>query len=277
MTNKKKIIMGSSVAAVVLLGIGAFAYLSDTDTDYDNSKVGTVDVSLTEQANGKKVQITHSDDLDNINPGDNDPTNPDDNRPGTDHELTFEIQNDGTKSVITRTIITVSGVDKDGNDLSIADLEKVILSEKADATEEASDNDKDKDDGKTIVVLGKSGDSKDGKGVVYIIGNRDSADGISDVINGTGDNKEEEDNGVTGPVRRTFDIGLAKEVTKDSPLMGATLKFQVEVQAMQYRNTGDDDWDTIFVDYADMSIAAPATPAAPTSEAPETPAAPVEP
>ena len=53
---------------------------------------------------------------------------------------------------------------------------------------------------------------------------------------------------------KTFDIGLEKEVgtLARSVLEGATITFTVEVQAMQYRNTADSDWETLSITAVDM-------------------------
>ena len=74
------------------------------------------------------------------------------------------------------------------------------------------------------------------------------------MLNGSGDNAETETVSSTTSLNKTFDIGLEKEVTPESPLMGANLTFKVEVQAMQYRNTGDNDWNTIFEETYNTSI-----------------------
>lgn len=46
----------------------------------------------------------------------------------------------------------------------------------------------------------------------------------------------------------TFEIGLDSYVESDSNLYGATVNINVEIQAMQYRNTGYEQWGTLFAD-----------------------------
>lgn len=249
MKNKNKLIIGASVASALVIAGGTFAFFADSVEETLNSKVGNVSIEIEE------CKITHSDNLNNINPGDNDPTlvveeepsgdSPGSGiiggpsiRPGSDHELSFVVNNTGNKSVITRTVITVSGTSTGATPIGTDDLANIILSEKATYSANASANDSDKST--TVTKLTPYG--TDGNALVYVIGGtRDE-----DVLNGFGENAEIETVSSSTTLSKTFDIGLDKEVTADSPLMGADLTFKVEVQAMQYRNTGDQEWNTIF-------------------------------
>lgn len=261
MENKKKLmIAGASALGLGILGVGAFAYFSDTANVSGTAKVGTVDVTAT-------GNLTHSENLNNINPGDNDPTVDEDYRSGTDHELTYTITNNGTKSVLTRSIIRVSGtyteyyknadglytdangevladqtqpVVKDAQaKLSQEDLAKIIISERGTASTAVGDTDVDKYSAVTVLSNGVA----DGNKLVYTIGAEDTATS-GDVLDGS---EENEDNGASASRVQTLDIGLKKEVSAtNSNLMGATITIEVEVQAMQYRNTGAGEWTTIF-------------------------------
>ena len=72
--KKNKIIIGSSVAALAIIGMGAFAFFSDHAEDDVAGTVGTVDVSVSE---GGALDLSNKE---NINPGDEknpyDPENP---------------------------------------------------------------------------------------------------------------------------------------------------------------------------------------------------------
>lgn len=260
MKNKKMLIAGASALALGVIGIGAFAYFSDSAEVTGTAKVGTVDVGVT-------GALTHSGNINNMNPGDNDPEVPDDYRDGTDHELTYTITNNGTKSVITRSIVRLSGTynvyyvnadgkytDAQGNvlqdqtqpvvketkALTQADLEQIILSERATASTGVAATDADKDTGVVVRLTGAQ--MVDGK-LVYTIGGVDTADS-GDVLDGS---EENEPNGAATSRVQTLDLGLDKDVTAtNSNLMGATITIEVEVQAMQYRNTGNAEWATIF-------------------------------
>lgn len=242
MNNKKKLaIAGVSAIGITALGLGTYAYFSDSVENTHTAEVGTVDIEVTNN------KLTHSGSLDNMNPGDNDPDVPGTNRPGTDHELSFTVNNVGNKSVITRTVITVSGTSAaDATPIGTDDLSNIILSEKSTYSANASTNDSDKST--AITKLTPYG--TDDNALVYVIGGARN----KDVLNGSGDNAETETVSSTTSLNKTFDIGLEKEVTPESPLMGANLTFKVEVQAMQYRNTGDNDWNTIFEETYNTSI-----------------------
>ena len=226
MNNKKKLLIASaSTLGLAAIGLGAFAYFNDSADLEATATVGTVDVSAT-------GSLAHSGGLNNLNPGDNDPTVPKNYRDGSDHELSFEVENNGTKSVMTRAVIKVTGEDANGA-ISALDLMNIILSEKTATT--ALDDTKSPANRDSITVLTPTGHNTNE--LVYIVG--DTADWA---LNGT----EETETGVTGTtMTKKFDLGLKKEVSAEA-WEGATITITVEVQAMQYRNTGSGEWDTIF-------------------------------
>ena len=244
MNNKKKLmIAGASTLGVALVGLGAYAYFSDKDSETVNGTVGTVDITasnavLSHTYNGAEAP-------NNINPGDNDPEqgNEEGRRGGTDHELSFDIDNVGSKSVITRSKITVTAVDRDGEAISAADLINIILSEKT------------ADENYTLTKLAPLAYEAADDKLVYIVGGT-SDRGLVDVLNGVGGNAELETGVTATSMTKTFDIGLEKEVgtTARSVLEGATITFTVEVQAMQYRNTADSDWATLSITAVDMGV-----------------------
>lgn len=242
MNNKKKLLIaGASTLGVAIVGLGAYAYFSDSDSETVGGTVGTVDIEASNavlkhyygvDADGNPVEI----DINNINPGDNDPDQPGSpSRPGTDHELSFDIENAGTKSVITRSKITVTAKDKSGNDIDSDELMNIILSEKLTADAR-------------LVKLAPDADLTTDTSLTYVVGGLTDR-GLVDVLNGIGTGAETEAGVTVTSMTKTFDIGLEKEVGSDakSVLEGATITFTVEVQAMQYRNTADDDWDTLTI------------------------------
>ena len=80
--------------------------------------------------------------------------------------------------------------------------------------------------------------------LVFIVGDNDDW-----VLNGS----EEKETGIDATtLAKTFEVGLAKEVQGED-YQGANLKITVEIQAMQYRNTGSEVWDTIFTESFDIS------------------------
>ena len=227
MNNKKKIMIASaSTLGLAVLGLGAFAYFNDSADLEATATVGTVDVSAT-------GSLAHSGGLNNLNPGDNDPDVPTSYRDGSDHELTFNVENEGTKSVMTRAVLKVTGTDANGAALSATDLVNVILSEKT--TTAALDDTKSPANRGTINRLTPTGYNTNE--LVYIVG-----DTAAWALNGT----EETETGVTATtMTKKFDLGLDKDVSA-AKWEGATITITVEVQAMQYRNTGSGEWNTIF-------------------------------
>lgn len=236
--NKKLLSILSIVCAFIIIFSGVFAFFSDSTLLNESTKVGKVDINV-------EGGLYHSDSLNNLNPGDNDIDVPTDSHPGTDHELSFKIDNLGNKSIIYRTIIEVSGTKNDSTVLTEVELMNVILSEKKNVIELTTSNNissSDTDKYETVCPLEPQGYTNEK--LVYIIGGSTEND-MTYVLNGIGDNAETE-NGITATnTIQTFDIGLDKDVTEED-LQGATLTFNVIVQAMQYRNTGDEEWNNIF-------------------------------
>lgn len=295
MRNKKKIIAGASVGAVAVLAIGAFAFFSDTDTDYVPAKVGTVDVEqedagLTSYYGSKKPKINtetgepERDDKGNIiyedgerteapatllNPGDNDNEGQPSDRPGTDHELNFKFKNVGTKSILTRAVIMVSAYDannvrieldkeydvwkKDDNGGYVMNedgthatekmkgediIKQILISTYEGKKQGESVNTEGVEEQKLVNLLQTEGYEAD-QAVVYIL------DGDT-VLNGVGDGAEQEPGVETDTVEYVIDLGMSGDVDSSNPLQGGTVVITVQVQAMQYRNTDDSDWETIF-------------------------------
>ena len=236
--NKKLLSTLSIVCAFAIIFGGVFAFFSDSALLNESAKVGKVDIDV-------EGGLFHSNALNNLNPGDNDPDVPTDYRPGTDHELSLEIDNLGNKSVVYRTVVEVSATKKDGTAFTAEELRAIILSEKQNVTAATNQNTiASNDAGKQndITRLDSTG-YNDGK-LIYIVGGTTN-DGMTYVLNGTGDDAETETNVTTSSTVQTFDVGLDKDLASDA-FEGATITFNVIVQAMQYRNTGDGEWNNIF-------------------------------
>ncbi len=286
--NKKNIItLGASAAAVGVLGIGAFAFFSDHTEQDKSGTVGTVDI-----VDNGNLTIQNEN---NMNPGDEDPKNPpiDPDKPGshtTSHELTFGIKNEGTKSVITRNIVDIEvtalympnedgtikreGDVADGPFVKVPEGQTVYLNpsyfhlyqngtrdelhnyvenvEVTDAVTNASrfliektDKDGNKYSALRYIIPGAV---LDGKGSDLAQGGnaeKDSTTVDSDSMDISDDKNS---------VAYTYYLGL--ESTMPDCYQGAGVKVDVEVQAMQYRNTNNGtntegnmgDWQTVFKD-----------------------------
>lgn len=249
MNNKKKaLIAGASVLGCAAIGFGAFAYFFASAETTKSVTVGNVSISadstlkhyqLNDQ--GTVVETPNN----NLNPGDNDPDVPSSARPGTDHELVVNFSNTGNKSVITRVVATVTGRTggTSSQELTQAQLEKLILSVDSRTTPVNGDTAQTTNKKQYLTKLDPTGtDPDNNNSLVYVYGGT----GSTFVLNGTGANAETEAaaNGKTSGSLK-LDLGLDDSVTD---LEGATFTINIEVQAMQYRNTGDAQWDTLFED-----------------------------
>ena len=137
MKNKKMATIIASVLAICVIVGGAFALFQDNAEGAATTTVGNVKVAV-------EGNLTHSEDRNNINPGDNDPTQNTGYRTGSDHELSFKVDNLGNKSIITRTVIKITGKDAQNKDLTAEVLKNIILSERTVAANKAADTDSDK-------------------------------------------------------------------------------------------------------------------------------------
>lgn len=230
MNNKLKV-AGMGILGTALVGAGTFAFFSaKSEKTLDAAKVGTVAVEA-------GAELKHEGDLNNLNPGDNDKTVSATNRKGTDHEFKISVKNTGNKSVMVRNIVEVVAKNSEGKEVELKDKEghQVVLITDAQKSELSV--------GDTSVAKENRGMKGDPIALTYAKDNK-SATFTSDqfALNGT----EEKEGGVDIDAKSVvYDLGLAKEVTNDL-LAGGTIELKIKTQAMQYRNTGDSDWKTIF-------------------------------
>ncbi len=318
MDNKKKLIIGSSTAAVAVLGIGAFALFTDNDTAGQDAKGGTVEVKLSD------VDLSNHE---NINPGDNDETlpheyipDPDDplykdedndgkgdpvKIPTTPHDLTFSVENLGTKSIRTRHTMIIQCGKQDPEDVNkISEyLDARYLSLKLDETTEIGS--KEGKGVKTYVYLDDNDkqievknleEVPEGKKVFAI-----KYQLTPSIFEGVGTAAEKEANAtvkaemVDGKEVAKADYTYLFKMAANTPneYQGAAIKIDIVVEAMQYRNTGAQDWqilstntvtgvmtgmDQSTVPNKDEEPATPVVPVEPEAPVdPETPVTPVEP
>jgi len=233
MNKNKKIalITGSVATALTILGISSLAlFTARTDSDF-TAKAGTVTIDL------KDLELTNKE---NINPGDNDPSVSAEAAKGTSHEFTYDIYNTGNKSIRTRQTILLTA-DKAGTSVELLDARYLALFKDAKEIESKtyvlSDNSE---------VSNLDGVTKDVKAVKYVF--------IGDIFDGKGvdaENKGDAEKESAGDVVKQNDAGdVIKEYKYDfSLLKGADNKYQgcdihldVNVEAIQYRNTTESDW-----------------------------------
>lgn len=207
---------GISLAAISVVAGGAFAFFTDEAEGATTGKAGNVEIEMSD------VALSNPD---NINPGDGDETLPEDARKGTEHLLTFGVDNAGNKSIMTRNVVTLSL--EDGQDISVyslrtadGELAEKFLSE----------------DGTDFVPAAQYNSEYAPKAIRYVT--------TQVALNGVGEFAEVEDGVDATDVDYTYELKLAKEAS-DSYELGQ-LNIDVEVQAMQYRNTTDGEWETLF-------------------------------
>lgn len=229
--NKKIVLITCSVAsALVILGASTLAlFTARTDSNF-TAKAGTVTVEL------KDLDLTNKE---NINPGDNDPSVSKEAVGCTPHAFSYDVYNTGNKSIRTRQTIILTA-DKAGTSLETLDARYLALfkdaNEISSKTYVLSDNSE---------VSSISDTSKTVKAVKYVF--------ISDVFDGKGVSTEdkgdaEKESSSTvkqndaGNVTKkyTYDFSLLKEAGNE--YQGCDISIDVNIEAMQYRNTTDSDW-----------------------------------
>lgn len=250
MENKKlKLTLISTTAAAVLLGLGAFALFTDNADTSTKAKGGTVEVDVDQPtlSNGG-----------NINPGDNDETVPETYIPDPDdplyeededgnpipvpvsttsHELKFNVENLGNKSIRTRHTLIIKCASPEGEALD-ASVFSLLVS----MGEELEVKSFVLDDGSEIAPE----DLEDGmfvSAVKYVY--------TPDIFDGVGPDSEKEENSTvkavtddngteTAQKEYTYLFKMAKEALNE--YQGADISIDVIVEALQYRNTVSEDW-----------------------------------
>ena len=217
----------AGIIALSIVGSMGLAFFTDTDTTSAAAKAGSVDISVS------ALEIENSG---NVNPGDEDPHVPDESREGTPHKFEFEVTNSGNKSVVTRNIITLNVI----KDNTILDASVLALYDNGNELGE-----------KYVQVEGsdtfiKADEYNGGK----IIAIRYIVNGES--LNGTGDAAEVESGITATSATYTYALSLSLEATNAYQL--ADINSEIVVQAMQYRNTQDSTWETVFTDTKTATI-----------------------
>lgn len=233
MKNKRLTIALATTSSFAIIGLSAFALFTARDDSDWIAKAGTVNIDV------EALSLTNSE---NVNPGDNDPSNPKGIESTTDHVFEYKVSNLGTKSVRTRHTIILTAAD--GEDQSLLDARYLALFSggkelvsKTYVLEDGSEASSVKD---TDVV----------KAVKYVFMG-DVFDGFGDDLKDGGNAEKESLSGVVKQGDNTE--GVEKVYSFDFALLrGASNKYQaadftidVIIEAMQYRNTEESDWNTV--------------------------------
>ena len=220
--------------SIAILGLSVFALFTARDDSDFIAKAGTVNID---------VQILSLTNSDNINPGDNDPSNPEDIEATTDHVFEYKISNLGTKSARTRQTLILTAKNPEQT------LDARFLAFFKDGEEIESKTYVLDDDTEVTSLEGIAGE-RYVKAVKYtFVG--DTFDGLGDDISAGGNAEKESFDGI---VKQSEEISeVSKIYSLDFALLrGAGNKYQaadfvidVVVEAMQYRNTDENDWNTV--------------------------------
>lgn len=264
----------TGVAAIAVIG-GAFALFTDSTDKSTDGVAGTVDITAS------NINLSNPD---NINPGDYDPDMPvtytptegdplyDAENPDkvvtistTPHDLTFNITNDGTKSIRTRHTFVLSVLDKDGNYL---DARAFQLYEDLDGTTADMPSHEEELTGKVYIAEDNTeytDESEIPEGtLIKAIRYRFTPD----IFDGVGLQAETETDstvksGGNIAASKDYDYKLAMNMETPNSYQGATLNIEATFEALQYRNTVQDDWKVVSTNSFTATIADSTTEAVP--------------
>lgn len=234
MNNKKKMvtIAGTLGVAAVAVAGATFAFFTDTAKQGTSGVAGKVAIAAT----GLILENP-----DNINPGDHDETinSP---RSTTEHEMNFTVTNEGNKSIMTRNVITISVEDENEAALD-ASVYSLMTSPGVELVEKFYSV-----DGNNFVS------QKPAEKIVAVryVTTQVALNGVGtaaeiDVTAPTtvaGVSTKQEDNFTSADY--SYFLKLDKNAGEEYELSKITIA--VNQQAMQYRNTTDAEWETLFTD-----------------------------
>lgn len=231
-----------SVAAAAVAA-GSLAMFNASTESSVVAATGTVQIELSE------VELSN---FKNINPGDNDPTVPKEASKGTSHKVSYSVTNMGTKSIQTRQTIlltaTPNGSKKDLIDARYLKLYdgKKELEDKTYILSNGKEVTKLKDGQKVIAVKYTFfSDSFNGSENAYVVKREDPEseeeyyiiereDGTDDAFVAADDN---------GDVSQDYEFDFCLLDSAPNDYQGAKFNIYVAVEALQYRNSLEEDWD----------------------------------
>ena len=243
MNKKQKIftIAGASFLSVTAIVGSAFALFSDREAQSTSGVAGTIDITAS------NLSLSNQG---NINPGDNDLDMPKTYVPTvalktTEHDLTFNIKNDGTKSIRTRHTLVVSVKNEDKSFLDAR-----VFSLRDGETELTGKVYVDKDN-KEYTDVTKIPEGTLIKAIKYRF--------TPDIFDGVGASAEVETDStvkaVNGVSSKDYTYKLALDKDTPNEYQGSTLAIESTFEALQYRNTTQDDWSLVSTKTFTTSVA----------------------
>lgn len=244
LSKKAKIATIGILASTTLcvFAAGTLATLTASTESQFIAAAGTVQIELSD------VQLSNAK---SVVPGDNDPSVPKGNSKGTSHELSYMIYNVGTKSIQTRQTIILTATKEnskktllDASFLKLYDGKKE-LEDKTYILSSGKEVTKLKDGQKAIAVKYTFfGDSFDGSENAYVKlkEDKDSGEEYYIIEKETGDESfivADE----SGDVGQSYKFDFCLSQNAPNSFQNCEITAYVNVEALQYRNSLEEDWE----------------------------------
>lgn len=235
----------ASIGTASLIG-GTLAVFNASTESSVIAAAGTVQIELSD------IEITN---FKNINPGDNDPSVNKESNKGTSHKLKYDVTNVGTKSIQTRQTIILTAT-PEGSKKSLLDARYLKL---YDGKKELADKTYILSNGKEVTKLKDThnviavkytfySDSFNGSENAYVVKKQDPDTEEEYYII----EKEDGDDAFVvaddnGDVSQSYEFDFCLLDSAPNDYQGAKFNAYVAVEALQYRNSLEEDWDDAAV------------------------------
>lgn len=224
MTKYKASIVAIVIALAFIIAGTLALFTGKTDSGF-KAIAGTVNVDIDD------IDLTNPD---KISPGDGDIDS--ETNEENEHVLSYTVSNNGNKSVRTRQTIVLSAKNKDK--VLDANMIKLIAGSKELDGKTALNENGDETSGEAYAIKYEvDGDIFDGKGEDIESGGEAEKEDIQGTITENND----------GDVSETYKYVLALDKNAGNDFQDADFNIEVIVEAMQYRNTDENDWDDVKV------------------------------
>lgn len=216
------VVLSAAVLSAII--IPSMAIFSDKANKEISIKATNLEVAVSEidtsQAN-----------LDKFNPGDGDPSNPEGARPGMPHDFSFTVNSTGNTAVMARNVVSFSVRNKD-DDTSLDPTKFFLLND---------DGEKVADE---FLYLSDNGTAYKPK--AEFVGTPTHLKYILPAyeLSGTGEGADVIEGHPETNKAFAYKIGLSRTVDEDFEM--AALSAKVEIESIQYRNSKQEDFQSIF-------------------------------
>lgn len=227
-TTRKRISVALAVVCCLSLIVGSFAFFTDHETHEASAAAGNIDLVFTDvsaagthnvdsQTNAQDEVWTNGIASAIVNPGDT-------------FDMSYTLENEGTKSIDVRQQLTVTVTDKNDDAMNL--------------TENAEDGTVENDYQYFLTFAAELGaivdESKAAQGILVYT--------LPDIIlNGSAEDESAEG----GVATQDYDVFLTFERLAKNAFMDSNVTVKLDIQAKQHRNTTDAD----FVEWASYTTA----------------------